>query len=71
MKPFGLAAPAGTLAPPHASLRMNGGGWWPGLTQPHGEHHVSLPPRSAPIEHEHAQGSLAPLAARTWRSVAP
>ena len=71
MKPFGPAAPAGTPTPPHRSLRLNGGGRWPGLMQPHGKGHASLPPRSMLAEHGHAKGSLAPLAARTQRSAAP
>ena len=71
MKPFGPATPAGTLAPPHASPRLNGGGQWPGLTQPYGEGHASLPLESAPAEHRRAQGSLAPPVARTQRSASP
>jgi len=71
MKPFGSVAPAGTLAPPHASPRLNGGGWRPGLTQPYGERHASLPLVSVSAEHGRAQRSLTPLAARTWCLAAP
>jgi hypothetical protein len=39
--------------------------------QPQSEGHVSLPPGSTLVEHEHTQGSLTPLAARTRHSAAP
>jgi hypothetical protein len=71
MKPFGPAALVGTLAPPHASPHLNGGGWRPGLTQTCGESHASLPPESASAEHGHAQGRSAPPAVGTWRLAAP
>ena len=60
MKPFGPAALAGTLAPPHTSPCLNRGGRLLGLTQPHGERHASLPSESTLAEHERAQGSSTP-----------
>ena len=71
MKPFGPVAPARTPAPPHASLHLNGGRRRPGLTQPHGEGHASLPPGSMLAEHGHAQGSSAPPPAWTRHSATP
>ena len=73
LKPIRFHRPSASAiaAPPHASPHLNGGGRWPGLTQPHGEHRASLPPGSTLAEHGRAQGSSAPPAAWMWRLAAP